>query len=78
MNIVLEPEVEQWVSQEAQRSGMAPEAFIAQRLRDQRDTAWQLSALSQEGELLARINEGMPADFWRATANWLPGEREAH
>lgn len=65
MNIVLEPEVEQWVDQEAQRVGIAPEAFIAQRLRDQRNFARQFGALpEEESELLAYINEGLPTEFW--------------
>jgi hypothetical protein len=77
MNIVLEPEVEQWVGQEAQRVGIAPEAFVAQRLRDQRNRARQFATLpSKEGELLARINEGLPTDFW-ARYRELIGKRES-
>ncbi|MBC8135664.1 MAG: hypothetical protein H8F28_07255 [Fibrella sp.] len=65
MNIVLEPDIEQWVGQEAQRFGIAPEAFVAQRLRDQRNLVRQLATLpDEEGDLLARINHGLPTDFW--------------
>src|SRR5438045_861974 len=35
MNIVLEPDVEQWINQEARHAGVAPEIYIAQRLRNQ-------------------------------------------
>lgn len=77
MNIVLEPDIEQWVGQEAQRVGIAPEVFVAQRLRDQSNLARKLAALpDEESILLTRINEGLPTDFWLRYRE-LVGKRQA-
>ncbi|MBC8143749.1 MAG: STAS/SEC14 domain-containing protein [Armatimonadetes bacterium] len=75
MNIVMEPETKQWARREAERRGIAPEVFVSARLRDQaRQEAASLPA--NESELLTRINEGMPADFWTRYRD-LIAKREA-
>lgn len=64
MDVALEPDVEQWVKQEAHRSGITPEVFIATRIDKQHDLARFAAVSEKEDELLARINEGLPTTFW--------------
>ena len=65
MVVTLEPETEQWIVDEARRMGTSPERFVADRLRRQREMFNPLSVvLGDEAQLLAKINDGFPPEFW--------------
>lgn len=85
MNLILEPDMERWPGEEARRSGIAPETFPIEWLRRQKEVS-PLNTLASysETELISRINDGFPAEFWqryrelvakRDTGTLLPSEQ---
>ena len=78
MNVILEPETEQWIVKEAQRAEISPERYLAERLRKDHEILRQFpAAFGEEAQLLVQINEGFSDEFW-ARYRALITRREAH
>ena len=65
LTISIEPELEAWLRQEAQRRGETPEEMLAQDLTRRWASSRNAPRLSmRETELLKVINVGLPDTFW--------------
>lgn len=66
LSVTLKPELETWIREEATREGTSPENIAARVIEAQWAIASRVPRLSSpESELLAKVNEGFPEDFWQ-------------
>ena len=77
MNVVLEPDVERWLAEEARRAEMSPEKYLSERLRKEHELLQSFPVIGEEeAQLLAKINEGFSDEFW-TRYRLLIAQREA-
>lgn len=64
LTIDLQPELERRLRAEAARLGLEPQAYVLRAVQEQVGASTAPTA-ADEGELVRRINAGLPAETWR-------------
>lgn len=72
LTISLPPDVERRISEEAEREGIPAVDLVRKTL----EVRWATAPNPTEAALLARINEGFPAEFWERYQTLRPRIRE--